>query len=67
MWGVFRDIILLDYGLVSQLVILFKCDWVINGVDRWGNPTYKCDEDDFLLPNFRHLKGQVDEPYVFPA
>jgi hypothetical protein len=67
MWGVLRDIILLDYGHVSQLVILFKYDWVINGVDRWGNPAYKCDEDKFLLVNFQHLNGQVDEPYVFPA
>jgi hypothetical protein len=67
MWGLFKDIILLDYGHVSQVLILFKCYWVINKVDKWGNPTYKCDEDGFLLANFQHLKGQVDEPYVFPT
>ncbi len=63
--GVLKDIILLDYGPVSQLMVLFKCDWVIHGSDRWGNPTYKRDEDGFLLANFRHLKAYIDEPYVF--
>jgi hypothetical protein len=45
----------MDYGLVSQPIVLFKCDWVKNDVDRWGNPTYKHDENSFLLANFRHL------------
>jgi hypothetical protein len=46
--GIFKDIILLDYGLISQPVILFKCDWVKNGLDKWGNATYRCDDDGFL-------------------
>jgi hypothetical protein len=50
--GILKDIILLDYGLVSQTIILFKCDWVRNGLDRWGNATYWCDDDGFLLVNF---------------
>jgi hypothetical protein len=37
--GVLKDIILLDYGHVSQLVVFFKCDWVTHGSDKWGNPT----------------------------
>jgi hypothetical protein len=65
--GVLKDIILLDYGPISQPVVLFKCDWVTHGSDRWGNLTYKRDEDGFLLANFRHLKANIDEPYVFPA
>ncbi len=65
--GILKDIILLDYGPISQPVILFKCDWVRNGLDRWGNPTYKCDDDGFLFVNFRQLKAWVDEPYVFLA
>ncbi len=64
--GVLRDIILMDYGPVSQLVVLFKFDWVRNGVDKWGKPTYRHDEDGFLLA-FRHLQPEVDEPYMFPA
>jgi hypothetical protein len=49
---VLRDIIRLNYGPVSQPIILFKCDWVKNGVNKWGNPMYKDDEDGFLLANF---------------
>ncbi len=58
---------MLDYGPISQPVVLFKCDWVTHGSDIWGNPTYKQDEDGFLLANFCHLKANIDEPYVFPA
>jgi hypothetical protein len=65
--GILKDVILLNYGLISQPVILFKCDWVRNGLDTWGNATYKCDDDGFLLVNFRQLKTRVDEPYVFLA
>jgi len=48
-------------------VVIFKCDWVTPGFDRWGNPTYKRDEDGFLLANFRNLKVEVSEPFVFPS
>lgn len=63
--GVLKDVILLDYGPVSQLIVLLKCDWICPRFDKWGNPAYRCYEDRFLLSNFWHLKGQVDEPYVF--
>jgi len=49
------------FGVVSYF------PWVTHGSDRWGNPTYKRDEDGFLLANFRHLKANIDEPYVFPV
>jgi hypothetical protein len=65
--GVLKDIILLNYGLVSQLVVLFKCDWVTLGSDRWGNLTYKRDEDGFLLANFHNLKVKFTESFVFPS
>jgi len=58
---------LLDYEHVSQPIVLFKCDWVTNGVDRWGNPTYKHDEDGFLLVIFCHLTPKANEPYVIQA
>ncbi len=58
--GVLKDIVLLDYGPILIPVILFKCNEVKNSFDRWGNPTYKRDEDGFLL-------AQKDEPYVFPT
>jgi hypothetical protein len=50
--GVLKDIILLDYGPISQPMVLFKCDWATHESNRWGNPTYKRDEDSFLLANF---------------
>jgi hypothetical protein len=36
-------------------------------LDRWGNATYRHNDDGFLLVNFRQLKARVDEPYVFPT
>jgi hypothetical protein len=48
-------------------VVLFKCDWVKNEVDRRGHPTYKRDEDGFLLANFNALNANDNEPFVFPA
>jgi hypothetical protein len=65
--GVLKNIILLNYGPISLPMVFFKYDWVTHGSDRWGNPTYKQDEDGFLLANFRHLKVNIDEPYVFPT
>jgi hypothetical protein len=46
-------------------MVLFKCDWVTHGSNRWGNPTYRWDEDGFLLANFCNLKAKVIEPFVF--
>jgi hypothetical protein len=57
----------MDYGPVSQAMVLFKCEWVENGWDQWGRPTYRHDEDGFLLANFCHLKAKDDEPFVFPS
>jgi len=48
-------------------MVLFKYDWVKKKFDRWGNPTYKWDENGFLMANFQALKAQEDEPYVFPT
>jgi hypothetical protein len=39
---------------------------VNNGFDRWGNLIYKLDKDGFLLANFRALKINDLEFYVFP-
>jgi hypothetical protein len=64
---VLKDIILLNYGPVSQPMVLFKCDWVTPRFDRWGNPTYRREEDGFLLANFRNLKAKVTKPFVFPS
>ncbi len=38
-----------------------------NEVDRQGHPTYKRDEDGFLLANFNALKANDNEPFVFPV
>jgi hypothetical protein len=48
-------------------MVLFKCDWVTLRFDRWGNPTYRWNEDGFLLANFRNLKAKVTKPFVFPS
>jgi hypothetical protein len=64
---ILQDIILFDYGPVSILVVLFKCDWVKNEVDRRGHTTYKRDDDSFLLANFNALKANDDEPFMFIA
>jgi hypothetical protein len=42
--GVLKEILELDYGVVSTPIILFRCDWVRNGLDNRDNPTYKWDE-----------------------
>ncbi len=55
--GVVKDIILLNYRPVFQLMVLFKCDRVTPKSNRWGNPMYKWDEDGFLLANFRNFKA----------
>ncbi len=42
--SVLKDIIRLDYGLISTPIIFMRCAWVQNGIDVRGNPTYKWDE-----------------------
>jgi hypothetical protein len=48
-------------------MVLFKYDLVKNEVDRQGHPTYKHDEDGFLLANFNTLKAIDNKPFVLPA
>ncbi len=38
--GVLKDIYLLDYGPISSPIVLMRCEWVWNGNDIRGNPTY---------------------------
>jgi hypothetical protein len=63
--GVLKDIILLNYGSMSQPMVLFKCDWVTPGFDRWGNLMYRWDEDGFLFANFHNLKANVTNHLCF--
>ncbi len=65
--GILHDIILFVSGLVSIPVVLFKCDWVKNEFNRRGHPTYKHDEDGFVLTNFNALKVSDNKPFVFPT
>jgi len=52
----------------SQPMVLIKCDWVTPAKsNRWGNPTYRQDEDGFLLANLCNLKAEVTKPFVFPS
>lgn len=39
--GLLKEILKLDYGPISTPIILFWGDWVQNGLNNRGNPTYK--------------------------
>lgn len=65
--GLLKQILQLDYGCMSSPIILFQCEWVRNGIDNRGNPTYKWDDVGFLLVNFWHLLHEHNEPFVFPS
>ncbi len=39
--GTLKKILQLDYGQVFSPIILFHCQWVKNGINNKGNPTYK--------------------------
>ncbi len=49
--GVLKDILKLDYGLVHNLVHIFRCEWV-KQEDNRGNLTYVKDDVEFLTVNF---------------
>lgn len=36
-----KEILQLDYGPMASLIVLFCCNWVKNGTNNKGNPTYK--------------------------
>jgi hypothetical protein len=36
-----KEILQLDYGPMTSPIVLFHCNWVKNGIDYRGNPTYK--------------------------
>jgi len=55
----------LDYGIIHPRGIT-QCDWVRNGLDSWGNPTYKRDEVGFLMANFLHILTNGNDSFVFP-
>lgn len=44
--GVVKDILKLDYGLLSRPIVLQS--------DNWGNPTYTHDNTGFLVVNVQH-------------
>lgn len=65
--GVLKEILELNYGPISTPIILFWGDWVQNGLDNKGNPTYKQDQAGFLMANFKHMLLKSNEPFVFPS
>jgi len=48
-----KDILKLDYGSLSNPMILMRCEWM-KKIDNQGNPTYIRDEAGFLVVNFCH-------------
>jgi len=65
--GVLKDILQLDYGTMSNPIVLFRCDWARNALDNRGNPTYKRDDAGFLMVNFKHMLPKDTERFVFPS
>jgi hypothetical protein len=53
--GTLKEILQLDYGPMASPIVLFHCNWVKNGTNNKGNPTYKRDDVRFLLANFHHM------------
>jgi len=53
--GTLKEILQLDYGPMVSLIVLFHCNWVKNGTNNKGSPTYKRDDARFLLANFHHM------------
>jgi hypothetical protein len=53
--GVLKEILELDYGAISNPIILVRFDWVKNGTDNKRDPTYKRDDARFLMVNFQHM------------
>jgi hypothetical protein len=39
--GSLKQILQLDYGPISSTILLFQGNWVKNGTNSKGNPTYK--------------------------
>jgi hypothetical protein len=65
--GTFKKILQLNCGPMASTIVLFHCNWVKNGIDNKGNPTYKRDHARFLLAKFRHILHEFNEPFVFLA
>jgi hypothetical protein len=65
--GVLKNIYLLNYGPISNPIILMQCEWVWNGIDIRGNLNYRQDEAKILLANFRYIMANHEEPFIFPS
>jgi len=62
-----KEILQLDYGLISSPITLFRCQWLKNGIHNKRIPTYVRDDVGFFLTNFWHFLHEFDEPFVFPS
>ena len=62
--GVLKDILKLDYGSLSNPIVLMRCEWV-KRTDNRGNPTYIRDEAGFLVVNFHHKMRRMFDPFIF--
>jgi hypothetical protein len=64
--GVIKNILKLDYGLLSSPVILLQCQWA-KWTDNRGNPTYTRDDASFLVVNVEHNLPRMSDPFIFPG
>jgi hypothetical protein len=64
--GVIKNILKLDYGLLSSPVILLQCQWA-KWTDNRGNPTYTRDDASFLVVNVEHNLPRMSDPLYFLA
>jgi hypothetical protein len=63
--GILKEILQLNYGLISSPITLFHCQRVKNETHNRRNPTYMRDDVGFFLANFLRFLHEFDEPFVF--
>lgn len=62
--GVLKDIFMLEYGPLNALIVLLRCEWLIQQ-DNQGQPTYTRDDADFLVVNSKHKLPCKSKPFIF--
>jgi hypothetical protein len=63
--GVLKDIPKFNYGPIHTLIIICRCEWMIQEDNR-GNPTYVRDDVGFHMVNFQHKLPFMAKPFIFP-
>ncbi len=62
--GMIKDIMQLDYGLASTLIILLRCEWIKCTYNQ-GSNIYIKDDARFLVVNFKHTSSLSSENHSY--